>query len=368
MEGLFAWLLLPLGIALGWALRRNPLTGGAAPATAQAGELPGHHSVPQDVDTPNELESQLALGEWLRRRGEIDRAINLHRSLLERPGLAPSDADVARVELAQDYLKAGLLDHAESLLHELGDSGVQLAPTLELLLDLYEQARDWPQAIVTARRLQAVKGQSVGPRIAQYWCERAEVATAAGDAAATQMLQSALEADSECVRATLLQAVRAEAAQDWESAKRACWRAMQQDGRFFADVAPMMERYCQKAESPESYRRFIEEAMTSLAGSAAAPAAKARWLRAQGSPVREFLSGHLATLPSREGLLLWMEGGKENEPVPPGLQGLTDWLKKSVKERPRYACVSCGLQPGLLFWQCPRCRQWGSVKPAEDRL
>ncbi|HWY24372.1 MAG TPA: tetratricopeptide repeat protein, partial [Nevskia sp.] len=234
----FAWLLLPLGMALGWAWARRRAEG--APRSREDAAQAGLEDLGEDDQAiaalshaadadPAAAELQLTLGALFRKRGEIDRAIRLHETLLARTDLPRKVADAARIELAQDYLKAGLLDRAESLLQDMEGSSPQLAAALELLLDLYEQARDWPQALEAGRRLQSVKGQSLGPRLAQYCCETADSAQRQNDlAAATRELQQALEYNPECVRASLAQAVLAEAAKDWKEAIKAYWRAMQQ--------------------------------------------------------------------------------------------------------------------------------------------
>jgi len=43
-------------------------------------------------------------------------------------------------------------------------------------------------------------------------------------------------------------------------------------------------------------------------------------------------------------------------------------LKKSLQALPRYTCTSCGLQPSMLFWQCPKCKRWETVVPVEEKL
>src|SRR3954465_10965743 len=59
------------------------------------------------------IELHFALGSLFRRRGETERAIRMHRNLLERPGLGADQKLIALAELGQDYLKAGILDRAE---------------------------------------------------------------------------------------------------------------------------------------------------------------------------------------------------------------------------------------------------------------
>ncbi len=374
----FAWLLLPLGVALGWAWASRRAEG--APRSREDAAQAGLEALGDDDQAiaalshaadadPAAAELQLTLGALFRKRGEIDRAIRLHETLLARTDLPRKVADAARIELAQDYLKAGLLDRAESLLQDMEGSSPQLAAALELLLDLYEQARDWRQALEAGRRLQAVKGQSLGPRLAQYCCEMAESAQHQNDlATATRELQQALEYNPECVRASLAQAALAEAAKDWKDAIKAYWRAMQQDGRFFAEVAPALERCYAEAGDKQGYSQFLAEAETSLGQSAAPALFRARWLLAQKQDVRGYFGEHLARQPTRQGMLLWLELGAGEPQAPAWLGTLAESLKKSLQSRPRYACGSCGLQPSMLFWQCPRCKRWETVAPVEEKL
>ena len=53
------------------------------------------------------VETHLALGALLRRRGKVDKAIKIHQSLLARQELDKSFSDSARLQLAIDYISAG---------------------------------------------------------------------------------------------------------------------------------------------------------------------------------------------------------------------------------------------------------------------
>ncbi|MGH8599721.1 MAG: tetratricopeptide repeat protein, partial [Burkholderiales bacterium] len=68
---------------------------------------------------PQTIELHFALGNLFRRRGEIERAIRMHQNLAERDDLEQDQKLNAVFELAQDYLKAGLLDRAEELFLKL---------------------------------------------------------------------------------------------------------------------------------------------------------------------------------------------------------------------------------------------------------
>src|SRR5881398_2300984 len=68
---------------------------------------------------PETVELHFALGSLFRRRGETERAIRMHRNLLERAHLPEDQKVIALAELGQDYLKAGILDRAEEVFKKL---------------------------------------------------------------------------------------------------------------------------------------------------------------------------------------------------------------------------------------------------------
>jgi lipopolysaccharide biosynthesis regulator YciM len=102
---------------------------------------------------PETVDLHFALGSLFRRRGETERAIRMHRNLLERSDLAAEQRRLAQFELGQDYLKAGLLDRAEETFARLRD-GPQRLDALKHLLDIFQQEKEWEKAIVGARAVE----------------------------------------------------------------------------------------------------------------------------------------------------------------------------------------------------------------------
>jgi lipopolysaccharide biosynthesis regulator YciM len=99
------------------------------------------------------FELHFALGSLFRRRGEVDRAIHLHLELLRNPDLAHQQKLAVTAELAQDYLKAGLFDRAETLFESLNDERYR-QPALRALLEIYVREREWDRAIKAAIELE----------------------------------------------------------------------------------------------------------------------------------------------------------------------------------------------------------------------
>ena len=142
---------------------------------------------------PDTTELHFALGNLFRRRGEYNRAVRVHEHLLNRADLSRPDRDRAQHALAQDFLKAGLLDRAEEALNRL--EGTQYESDARLaLLAIYERSRDWVQAAAIVRKMQAANQGDFSTRLAHYLCEDAQTQVAHGqlDKAFAQ-LQQALE-------------------------------------------------------------------------------------------------------------------------------------------------------------------------------
>ncbi|MFB3058636.1 MAG: lipopolysaccharide assembly protein LapB, partial [Gammaproteobacteria bacterium] len=99
------------------------------------------------------VETHIVLGNLFRSRGEVDRAIKIHQNLLARPDLSRKQRNLTVGELANDYLKAGLLDRAEALFKEM----IQLKPddlgVCRKLLDLYITEKSWNEATDCAKIL-----------------------------------------------------------------------------------------------------------------------------------------------------------------------------------------------------------------------
>jgi lipopolysaccharide biosynthesis regulator YciM len=44
-------------------------------------------------------------------------------------------------------------------------------------------------------------------------------------------------------------------------------------------------------------------------------------------------------------------------------QQLYNMLSNHVSQTMKYGCTSCGYQSMTLFWQCPTCKEWGTMQP-----
>lgn len=377
LESLALWLLLPLGIGLGIALGRNPRN-----ALSDSEMLAGLTLAQDNPDRaiaaltkalerdPAAAELNLTLGVLFRKRGEIDRALRLHESVLLHNELKPDTRALALYELGQDCVKAGLLDRAEEALKKAAQHPAFDALAYEQLLPIHEQLGEWHEAIQAAERLESLKGQSRATERAHYLLEQAEECRQEGDAAqAMRLARRALETDGACVRANLFLGQLHESAEAWQESLQAYALVPQQNARFIIEVIPAVERVCAASHNPDALKDFLDHLEAHYGLDSAVWLARAQLL-GDADAQAGYLAEKLAKKPSWRGLIQFLslplakEAGVLSTPV----QSFRDALVKLVQRRPHYLCAHCGFTPSLLFWRCPSCKQWGTVAPAEDSL
>jgi lipopolysaccharide biosynthesis regulator YciM len=95
------------------------------------------------VEVDNETaETHLALGNLFRRRGDVDRAIRIHQTLITRPTLNQGQRVHTLLDLSMDYMRSGLLDRAEKLFSKLVDLDLYLNEAYFNLLEIYQELRN----------------------------------------------------------------------------------------------------------------------------------------------------------------------------------------------------------------------------------
>ncbi|HTS55162.1 MAG TPA: lipopolysaccharide assembly protein LapB [Burkholderiales bacterium] len=315
---------------------------------------------------PQTVELHFALGSLFRRRGEVERAIRMHQNLVDRADLATEQRLTALYELAQDYLKAGLLDRAEEMFLKLeGTSYEQSA--LKFLLEIYEQEKDWLKAIDASRRMDSVTGHSSQRDIAHFYCELAQwEMTHSRPDKARGHLDDALNVNRKCVRAYLL----------------------------LGDLAMNQGK---PVEAIESWKRIEAQNPAYL------PLAAEKFLTGYRQLARldegvSLLRGYLASYPSLDLLntvfqaVLEHEGpARANQLVrdelrrTPTLLGLDKLLEAQLLEAPLerrhdlelirnlihehtrslalYRCENCGFRARQFYWHCPACHRWETYPP-----
>jgi len=381
-----SWLLisLPVAFVLGWLasrfdIRQLKLENRQAPKAYFRGlNFLLNEQQDQAIDAfieavqndPDTQELHFALGNLFRRRGEYQRAVRVHEHLLGRGDLSRSDRERAQHALAQDFLRAGLLDRAEAALQKLEGTRYENEARLALLA-IYERSREWSQAADVARKLDESDQASYSTRRAHHLCEQAAEQVASGDlAAARQLLEQAVAQAPQAPRpaidtATLqLRSGEAGAALDTlvalsDTAPLALplYAAALQQAAVAAHredeaLALLQRRY---AESPSI---DVLEALIALGG---VPAEAPPEAEGRAPAPRDGYIAHLAHQPSLVAASRWLAGERfEHEQFHPQVQRALDQATRPLM---RYRCAACGFEAHQYFWHCPGCQTWDSYPP-----
>jgi len=386
IEWLF--LLLPLAAASGWwAAKRDSTSSGGAKGVADPAYFHGLNYLLDDqpdkaIDVFLKLaevdseaaEIQLALGGLFRRRGEVDRAIRVHQSLVARPGLDKQLRAFAVYELGQDYMRAGLFDRAESLFNELVENRLHRRRALEGLLEIYQQEKEWRKCMEVADRLQALTGTSMKGEIAHYHCELAEDALKRGDdVLAQRCLREAQEKDAACVRASLLQAQLSLEGGDIEQALTLFRRIAKQDARLLSEIIPLLLDVYRDRSGSE----LLDELHRLDSGCSSAPLTLAMsdaTQRVQGAESAvALLTAYLQGRADVSVLARLLEIGepwlaRDDMRARTAYRAMYRVVRHLEYSQSRYQCDHCGFAARRLHWQCPSCKRWGSIQPVEAPL
>ncbi|MBI3918898.1 MAG: lipopolysaccharide assembly protein LapB [Betaproteobacteria bacterium] len=315
---------------------------------------------------PQTIELHFALGSLFRRRGEVERAIRMHQNLVERPDLAQDRKLLALLELAQDYLKAGLLDRAEELFLKL-EHTAHAEAALRFLLEIYEREKDWQKAIGIAEKLEAVTGRSHQKETANFCCELAvNESMHSRPGAAREHLARALSHHRLCVRANIvlgdleLQAGNPGAAID-------AWKRIEsQNPTYLALVADRLLAAFRQSGRPEEGLNLLRGYLGKYPSLDLLNTVFQGTLEMDGAePAYRFVRDELQRTPTLLGLDKLLEAQMLEAPIERRreLELIKQLVYQHTRELAMYRCDNCGFRARQFYWHCPACAQWETYSP-----
>ncbi len=319
------------------------------------------------------LETHLALGNLLRRQGEVDRAVRIHQNLLARPGLPRPQQHHAQYELARDYIKAGLLDRAERLFQELVEQSPALRETsLEHLIEIYQDEKEWEKAIHATDQL-------IGKRYAKtnhatrwrqmqahFCCELADASLHHNDyLSARRHLKSSLNYDKNLARASLLWGELEQRVGNYPEALRLLKKIPQQDPEYIGEALPLFIECYEALDDYSGLRKCLNQFQELYPSSSVVLELTERIRSSEGdSAAADYIGEQLKARPSVRGinrlLDFYLEHSKEK--TQESLQLLKTLVGQLLASKPTYRCNHCGFSGNRLHWLCPSCKSWNTVK------
>jgi lipopolysaccharide biosynthesis regulator YciM len=301
------------------------------------------------------IETHFALGALYRRRGEVERSIRIHQNLLAREALPREHREQALLALAQDYLRAGLLDRAEGLLHQVSEVPRLRANALAALRGVYERQHEWQQALDTFRQLSRAKAAPARSVAAHYLCELAALAVERDDIlVARNFLREARREVSPFPRAALLRAQIAERQSHRELALRLLRLALDEAPVLLQEELPHL-----LALAGEERRDAELEALAQTAKSRGIGELKNLVFAAVGANLASVAQLHsvIETVFAKDATLgaMWRAAGDDLERAAQELGAL-------LAHAERYRCGECGFSGRSFYWHCPACQSWDTFE------
>jgi lipopolysaccharide biosynthesis regulator YciM len=315
------------------------------------------------------FETHITFGSLLRKRGEVDNAIKIHQSLLSRSRLPDVQKNQAHLELAKDFIAAGLLDRAEQLLKDLIElSEDHRLDAKVLLVEVFEASRDWDQAykLTESQLLEANddKGQEATvikahAKLGHYCCEAAEDKESAGDLeAARELAERALNWTEESVWPHI---ILARLDQQQDQPRRAYDRlitaarmsperlpefasqliAVSDSVNARADLTPLLATLLTQREDPQLRVILADE----------------HGARGDDAKALDIIKQGLNKKPSSRLLMQALTLLGEEVATPEIIEG----AKKLASRQSAYLCGVCGFHGPSFYWQCPGCKSWDTL-------
>tara|TARA_B100001996_G_scaffold322226_1_gene266971 strand:+ start:694 stop:1863 length:1170 start_codon:yes stop_codon:yes gene_type:complete len=319
-----------------------------------------------EVDSET-VETHLALGNLFRRRGEVDRAIRIHQNLIARPTLNQEQRSHALLELGMDYMRSGLLDRAEKLFLELVSLDLYLNEAYLHLLEIYQQEKDWINAITVAKKIEIISGENLNSTIAQFYCEIAENDLNMGKTNdAKKKARDAIASNSKCVRASIIEARIFQLTGKFEFAIKSYKRLEFQDSTYITEIIfPLYECYREKGNVKE-FIKYLKEIVKKYSNIKALLILTELISEYESEDVAiNFIFHELRNTPTVQGVdkLIEYTLGKSEGVTYEYLSMIKQLTTKLIEEKSTYKCSNCGFDAKMLHWQCPGCKYWESIKP-----
>ncbi|OCQ54042.1 tetratricopeptide repeat protein [Photorhabdus australis subsp. thailandensis] len=314
------------------------------------------------------FEAHLTLGNLFRSRGEVERAIRIHQSLIESASLTFEQRLLAVQQLGRDYMSAGLYDRAENMFAQLVNEKEFRQNALQSLLVIYQSTSDWKKAIEVAEKLVKSGKHELRQKIAHFYCELALQEMSSDDLdEAIGYLNKAVQADKNCARVSIMLGRLFMARQEYTKAADALKSVLEQDKELVSESLPMLQECYQHLNRGDEWESFLRRCVEENSGAMAELMLADIIEQKEGHEVAQIYINHqLKRHPTMRLFCRLMdyhlaeaEEGRAKESI----VLLRDMVGEQIRTKPDYRCRKCGFTSHSLYWHCPSCRLWDSIKP-----
>lgn len=325
------------------------------------------------------LEIQMILGNLLRMKGQVARAIHIHQSLLQRPDLTPIEHAYVLLCLGLDFRHGGFVDRAVGAFQDVLRLDPRNRYALVNLQKLHEEQHQWTDAYTMRQKLAALDGTNQQARhqeiLAFLENEIGLEAMKQGQHAdAARRFGAAIDLDAKNAPA-YLNLGDVQLAQGDLPAAITTWERLvgTSPERAYLAFSRLESAYTQLNEEG----RFSTLCRRLIDGGAQewrARLALARYLTRHGQPsdALELLFEALVINPHALAVhqAIW-QTLSHLKLAPTLVERYTDLAHDAIFYVDPHICIRCRYRSTELLWQCPHCHEWNTfveerIAPAKD--
>lgn len=298
---------------------------------------------------PDLVDVYISIGNLFRKKGEINRALIIHKGLLARKLDTEKKIEVY-INIGIDYKKAGLYDRAKETFKNALSLDPKNQTIKKYLEEVYEDSKDWESALIWQKRFGENKKIT-----AHIYCELGKkVLKESNDhKTAFDYFSHALSEDKNCFDAMLNLGILYYNNDNKEKAFQMWFEAVRVKNELFNLVLDKI------SDSNDLYK-FLKQVLIFNPKSHYILLFSAMYLLKLGKDKKALSLLNIIlknnSYPQSAVVLALKCLSKQSNNKK--LEMLAFKLQNNIK----YTCKSCGYSTHLFFWKCPKCRTWDSAK------
>ena len=316
------------------------------------------------------IEIYLILGNLLREKGQIERAIQIHQSILHRPSISASERAHALLCLGMDFRKAGFRNRAMDTFRKVVELEPSNAYALRNLIKIHEEEHDWEQALSMEEKLSRATGNSDSTLRAFLYDQIGQAAwQAEAKALAARRFEDAIRAEPRLPPPYLHYGDMLEEQGQLEQAEARWLSLATEHPRFAYLVFDRLERVREKLNRSGNMEELFQHVIDRDDKDSHAHLALARMRGAVGKHDKAFELRLRAVHANPHALAVHLEVWNS---IAEGSER-SDWISRYLEEVSRsayfldpYVCIKCNYRANGILWRCPHCQEWDTF--VEERV
>lgn len=184
---------------------------------------------------------------------------------------------------------------------------------------------------------------------------------------AMSLLKKGEAADRNSARVSIMMGRIHMAQAEYAKAVQHLQRVIEQDKELVSETLDMLESCYRHLEQAPAWLSYLERCVEENTGAAAELYLAGILDQQDGAEAAQtYITRQLQRHPTMRVFhrlidfnLQEAEDGRAKD----SLMVLRDMVGEQIRTKPRYRCHKCGFTAHALYWHCPSCRAWSSVKP-----